>query len=103
LIDDQQLAKDWVESRQARRQLSRSALRHELQNKGIAREDIDLALQDVDRDDELRAARTLAGKKLNAMKAQPREVQKRRIAGALARRGFNFDIVARILADLFAE
>src|SRR5215207_4029694 len=34
LIDDQRFARDWVESRQARRQLSRSALQHELQAKG---------------------------------------------------------------------
>jgi regulatory protein len=100
LIDDQQLAKDWVESRQARRHLSRSALRRELQIKGLAREEIDLALESVGREEELRAARTLAAKKLSTMAAQPREVQRRRVAGALGRRGFNSDIVSRVLADL---
>jgi SOS response regulatory protein OraA/RecX len=34
------------------------------------------------------------------MESQPRDVQRRRIAGALARRGFNSDIVSRVLADL---
>jgi regulatory protein len=100
LIDDRRFARDWVESRQARRHLSRSALRHELQAKGVSREDIDLALEDVGRDEELGAARTLAGKKLGTMADLPREVQQRRIAGALARRGFSSDIVARVLADL---
>jgi len=100
LIDDQQFAKDWVESRQARRHLSRSTLRRELQTKGLARAEIDLALESVGREEELRAARTLAAKKLSTMAAQPREVQRRRIAGALGRRGFSSDIVGRVLADL---
>jgi regulatory protein len=100
LVDDRRLAQDWVASRQARRHLSRAALRHELQAKGVAREDIDLALEDVSREEELRAARALAAKKLNSMTDQPREVQRRRIAGALARRGFNSDIVGRVLADV---
>jgi hypothetical protein len=34
------------------------------------------------------------------MESQPRDVQRRRIAGTLARRGFNSDIVSRVLADL---
>ena len=100
LVDDQRFARDWVESRQARRHLSRSALRHELQTKGVAREFIDLALEDVDRDDELRAARALAGKKLGGLTNLPREVQQRRVVGALARRGFGSDIISRVLADL---
>ena len=100
LIDDQRFARDWVESRQARRQLSRSALQHELQAKGVAREIIDLALEGVDREDELRAARLLAGKKLRGLAKLPREVQRRRVAAALARRGFSSDIVSRVLADL---
>lgn len=100
LIDDQRFARDWVESRQARRHLSRSALRHELQTRGVARELIDIALEDVDREDELRAARELAGKKLGGLANLPPEVQQRRVAGALARRGFSSDIVSRVLADL---
>jgi regulatory protein len=100
LIDDQRFARDWVESRQARRQLSRSALQHELQAKGVAREFIDLALEGVGREDELRAARCFADKKLRSLADLPREVQRRRVAAALARRGFSSDIVSRVLADL---
>ena len=100
LIDDQRFARDWVESRQARRQLSRSALQHELQAKGVAREFIELALEGVGREEELRAARCLADKKLRSLADLPHEVQRRRVAGALARRGFSSDIVSRVLADL---
>ena len=41
LVDDAAFAEDWVASRQQRRHLSRSALRQELQRKGVAREQID--------------------------------------------------------------
>ena len=37
------------------------------QAKGVDRDDIEAALEQVSRDDELRAARALAGKKLDAM------------------------------------
>ena len=100
LINDERLARDWVESRQARRHLSRSALRSELQAKGIDRDDIDAALEQVSRDDELRAARALAGKKLDAMAGLGHDVKRRRVAGALARRGFSSDVVSRVLADV---
>ena len=103
LVDDEKLARDWVESRQARRHLSRSALRSELQAKGIDRDDIDAALEQVSRDDELRAARALAGKKLDAMAGLGHDVKRRRVAGALARRGFSSDVVSRVLADVLGR
>ena len=100
LVDDEKLAHDWVESRQARRHLSRSALRHELQAKGVGREHIDAALDEVSREDELRAARSLAGKRLASMAGIRHEAKQRRLAGALARRGFSSDVIARVLADV---
>ena len=100
LVDDEKLARDWVESRQARRHLSRSALRRELQAKGVNRDDIEAALEQVSRDDELRAARALAGKKLDAMAGLGHDMKRRRVAGALARRGFSSDVISRVLADV---
>jgi regulatory protein len=89
-----------VESRQARRHLSRSALRSELQAKGIDRDDIEAALEQIGRDDELRAARSLAGKKLDAMASLGHDAKRRRVAGALARRGFSSDVISRVLSDV---
>ena len=100
LVDDERLARDWVESRQARRHLSRSALRRELQAKGVDRDDIEAALEQVSRDDELRAARSLAGKRLDAMAGLGQDVKRRRVAGALGRRGFSSDVISRVLADV---
>lgn len=97
LVDDAAFAHDWVQSRQQRRHLSASALRRELQNKGVDRDQIDEALSDVETDDELVAAEALAEKKLRSMTGLARDVQYRRLAGALARRGFSAGVTSTVL------
>lgn len=99
LIDDDQFARDWVGSRQQRRHLSRSALRRELTNKGVARETAESALAAVDRDDEVAAARQLVDKRSRSMAELAPEVRHRRLAGSLARRGFSSSIINDVLAD----
>ncbi len=100
LIDDAQFARDWVESRQVRRGLSRSALRRELQTKGVAAEHIAEALAPVGSDEELSAARQLAEKKLRAMGRLEPAVRYRRLAGVLGRRGFSTGVIATVLDEL---
>lgn len=103
LVDDQAFARDWVESRQSRRQLSKSALRRELITKGVDRDHIDAALADVDDEDELEAARSLALKKVRGMSQLEPQVRYRRLAGALARRGFSSGTTARILDEVLSD
>lgn len=100
LVDDATFAKDWVESRQQRRYLSKSALRRELQTKGVDRENIDAAVAQVDGSDETSAAQALAERKLRSVAGLPREVQYRRLAGALARRGFSGGVSAAVIGPL---
>lgn len=100
LIDDAAYAHSWVDSRQQRRHLSRSVLRRELQQKGIDREVVDEAVNQVTPDDERGAAVALAEKKLRSMRGLDATVQRRRIAGALARKGFGADLVGSVLRDL---
>lgn len=100
LVDDEAFAQSWVESRQQRRHLSRSALRRELQAKGVHREHVEAALTSIDADGELAAARDLAGKKDRATRGLDPLVRRRRIAGVLARRGFGAGIITTVLADL---
>jgi regulatory protein len=100
LIDDAAFAEDWVASRQQRRHLSRSALRQELQRKGVARDQIDQALEQVTSDAEYRAAMDLARRKHAGMSGLEPAVRYRRLAGALARRGFGPAIASRVLRDL---
>jgi regulatory protein len=99
LVDDTSFAADWVASRQQRRHLSRRALRRELEVKGIERSDIDSALETVDRDAELATARELVERKRATMSALSRDVQQRRLAGLLSRRGFDTAVITQVLSN----
>jgi len=100
LVDDATFAVDWVASRQQRRHLSRRALKRELETKGVERGDIVRALENVDRDAELASARELVERKRAAMSALARDVQQRRLAGLLSRRGFDSAVITRVLSDV---
>jgi regulatory protein len=103
LVDDASYAEGWVSSRQRRRHLSRSLLRRELQAKGVDHSHIDRALDHVDRDTELSSARDLVERKHAAMNGLSRDVQYRRLAGMLSRRGFDTAITTQVLADVLGE
>jgi regulatory protein len=103
LINDASFAVDWVISRQQRRHLSRRVLSRELQAKGVEPSEIDGALDRVDLNAELRSASDLVERKRAAMNGLPRDVQYRRLAGMLSRRGFDASITARVLADVLSE
>ncbi|HEX8508708.1 MAG TPA: regulatory protein RecX [Propionibacteriaceae bacterium] len=99
LVDDAQFAREWVQSRQQRRHLSRTALRRELSGKGVDRDQIDAALEVVDGDDELRAARSLAAKKERSTSGLDSTVRHRRLAAMLARRGFSPGVISQVLGE----
>jgi regulatory protein len=103
LVDDEEFARDWVASRQQRRYLSKSALRRELSGKGVAREEIDSALEGVDQDAELAAARALVSRKARVMAGLDHRVRYRRLAGMLGRRGFNPGVVSRVLDEMLLD
>ncbi len=103
LVDDSAFARDWVDSRQQRRHLSRRALRQELERKGVHREVIDDALESVDSEDEYEAARELAERKARTMGGLIRDVQYRRLVSVLARRGFGGSLIARVISEVLAE
>ena len=71
--------------------------------KGVDRDDIDNALSTVEPDDELAAATALAEKKLRSMRGLERDVKYRRLAGALARRGFSAGLTSQVLSSVLGE
>jgi regulatory protein len=103
LIDDASFAVNWVASRQQRRHLSRRVLRRELEAKGVEGGDVDRALDNVSLDAELASARDLVERKHAAMGALARDVQYRRLAGLLGRRGFDTSVITQVLADVLGE
>jgi regulatory protein len=100
LVDDVSFAVDWIATRQRRRHLSRRALRRELEAKGVERGDIDKALEGVELESELSTARDLVERKRATMPGLARDVQYRRLAGLLSRRGFDTAVTVQVLNEL---
>ena len=109
LLNDEKFSGDWVESRARSKKLGRTRLAAELRQKGVSQEDADRALQDVDPNTELAAAVELARKRLRTeqiAKLTGRAelaAEKRRLAGYLQRRGYNWEIIEQVFAKLFAN
>ncbi|MGV1003720.1 MAG: regulatory protein RecX [Candidatus Nanopelagicales bacterium] len=103
LIDDAAFASMWVESRSRSKGLSRRALQAELQRKGISREDQESALQQLTDEDQLEAAISFAQGKARRMEGLDPQVARRRLAGALSRRGYGPGISFRVAQQVIAE
>ena len=99
LVDDEAYAQMLVRSRQAGKGLARRALAHELRKQGIDQEVADEALGQVDAGDERLRAEQLVAKKLRSMRGLPPEVQARRLAGMLARKGYSGEVAWPVIRD----
>ncbi|MCZ9308482.1 regulatory protein RecX [Corynebacterium uberis] len=94
LIDDRTFAQEWVRQRRNRRGKSTRMLDVELEKKGISATVRREVLADIDDEDEQRLAAEVAAKKARSLTTPPADYAQRtkalrRIAGALARRGFS--------------
>ena len=99
LVDDEAYAQMLVRSRQAGKGLARRALAHELRKQGIDQEVADEALGHVGANDERLRAEQLVAKKLRSMRGLPPEVQARRLAGMLARKGYSGEVAWPVIRD----
>ncbi len=99
LIDDSAFAAAWVESRHAGRGLAARALRHELSTRGVAPDVVCEAVQSIDVDAETAAARALVERRMARLSGLPRDVQVRRLAGLLARKGYSGGLSAQVIGE----
>lgn len=101
LVDDAAYARMFVHSKQETKGLAARAISHELREKGVDQELIDAALEDVDTEVEKEQARALVAKRVRQVHGLDREVQTRRLAGFLARKGYGpgvaFDVIREAL------
>ena len=107
LLDDAQFASMLVASRSSFSHHGKRRIRQELRNKGVPDEHAQAALDEIDDDAELDAARAVAQRKMRSLSGLEPHVAKRRLAGALARRGFGPGAVMQVtnetLVDLYDE
>jgi regulatory protein len=99
LVDDAAFARDWVQSRQAGRGLARRALAQELRRKGVDDETAREALDEVDPEQEVEAARLLVRRKLRTVQRLGRDVAARRLTGMLARKGYPSGLCFRVVRE----
>jgi regulatory protein len=93
LIDDQAFAEMLVSSRRNIKGLSKSAIKRELNEKGVAQGFVEQALSAITAEDELNAAQQLAVKRYRQMLNLTKEVRERRLAGYLQRKGYSSGVV----------
>src|SRR5690606_37317055 len=99
LVDDESYAEMFVRSRQETKGLAASALRHELRQKGVADDVVEAALEEVDPEREKEQARALVARRLRTMRGLDREVQTRRLAGFLARKGYGSSVSYQVIRE----
>jgi len=99
LVDDAAYAEMLVRSRQETKGLAARALGHELRRKGVPDELVEAALEDVDPEGERERARALVERRLTSLHGLDREVQTRRLAGFLARKGYDAGLAYQVIRE----
>lgn len=102
LVDDEAYAGMLVRSQQAGRGLARRALARELRTKGVDDETARATLEQIDPEAERDRAAQLVAKKLRSMHGLEPIVQKRRLAGMLARKGYPADLAMAVIREAIA-
>lgn len=104
LLDDEKFARDWIDSRRHFRPTGVVRLRQELFAKGIDREIVDQTVREYkSNSDEFPAALDLAKRKLKLYRKLDTDTARRRLAGFLARRGYEASVVSKVLKELLKE
>ena len=101
-VDDARFAQAWVAARHRSKGLAPRALRLELERKGVARDHIDAALDEVDVDSQRQAAHLLVQRKLRSMSGLADDVKFRRLTGLLARKGYSPSIAIEVVRTAVA-
>ena len=103
LVDDEAFAQMLVRSLQTGRGLAKRALARELHTKGIDDDLAEAALGSIPDALERDRARELVDKKLRAMHGLGIEVQTRRLAGMLARKGYSPSLTYAVIREAIAD
>ena len=96
LLDDRAFAESWVANRQLLRPRSRRRLEQELASKGLARDDIQAALEGLEGEAELKSLIEVVEKKQRL----PQYHEPQRLVGYLARQGYGYELIKRALEEV---
>ena len=100
LVNDEEFARSWSESRQRTKKLSKRMIVNELRAKGIDGEIIEIVGSEIDENREHDLALELASRKYRPIAHLDKDLIRRRIQGALARRGFGSSLINAVMREL---
>ena len=100
ILNDLRFAKLWVTSRCLSNQKSTQYIKYELKQKGISDENIEVALSEVDNDEN---AYNAGAKKIKALTNLPKEISEKKLESFLRRKGFNLSTTKSTIKKLLEE
>lgn len=100
LINDNLLAEKIVHDNMNLSKFGKNKIKQNLYNKGIAASDIQDAISQINPDEEYENAKYLAEKRLKRLKGEDKNKINQKIYQHLAYKGFNYDIIKRVLREL---
>lgn len=103
LLNDEDFARAWVESRRRNKKKGKIALKAELFQKGIDREIIGKILEETDSQDEESSARQALEKKMKLWSTLPYLEKKKKAYEFLLRRGFEYEIVRGVIENFIKK
>ena len=99
-LDDEEFARRWVQSKKIGKPAGRRKIAYELKLKGISQDIVESALNTLTAEEEQEQAAKLAEKAVIKYKHLPHKERMGKISQMLMRRGFDWEIVSRVLRHL---
>ncbi len=100
-IRDRQFADKWIQRRLKSNPRGRKLLKQELIEKGVDRKTVEQVINKVNANDEEKLALQIAQKQAKKYKHLSKQVAQRRLHGYLARRGYDSDLILKIIRQVF--
>lgn len=100
LVNDEQFARYWVETRAAFRPKGKRALKAELRAKGVAASEMEASLSETS---DVEVARQLADKRARRLKGLPWLDFRRKLSEYLARRGIDYEVISDAVERAWRE
>ena len=103
VLNDAEFARSFARSRATGRGMSRRRIQAELARRGVARDLVDAAIDEVMADehvDERALVEAVAAKKIRSLQRLEPAVQRRRLYGFLARKGYPAELVRQTVKNL---
>jgi len=102
-LDDARFSLYFAQAQMALRPVGQQFIRIKLEAKGIAPEFVEQAVAAVAEKPDLDLARELAQNRKKALVALPHPIAQRRLSGFLARRGFDEEVVVRVVREVLGD